>query len=65
MAKAERQRFLIRRDTSNGSMWLTSEAPRVTWGERDQAMVYRSKGEAARVIAQLHLGAVTIETVSS
>ncbi len=42
-------------------MWLTHEAP-ILWGEREKAIRYGSKGEAARAIAHLRLGAATIES---
>jgi len=45
-------------------MWLTREQPAVTWGGRDRAMRYRSKGEAARAVAKFRLGAVTIVRLS-
>jgi hypothetical protein len=58
----KRPQYMIRRETS-GSMWLTREQPAVTRGDRDRAMRYRSKGEAARAADRLHLGAVKIEPV--
>lgn len=63
MKKAERKLFVIRRDTDNGPMWLTREKP-LAWGERGRAIQYRSKGEAARAIERLRLGAVSIEPLT-
>lgn len=59
METAERPRFAIRRDTDSGPMWLTREKP-LAWGERDRAIQYRSKGEAARAVERLRLGAVSV-----
>ncbi len=59
----KRPQYVIRRD-AGGPMWLTREQPAVTWGGRDRAMRYRSKGEAARAVAKFRLGAVTIERLS-
>ena len=55
-----RAHYVIRRN-HDGPMWLTREAP-VIWGEHRQAIRYRSKGEAARALARLRLGAATIES---
>ena len=51
--------YVIRRGHEK-SMWLTREAL-IVWGERERAIRYRSKGDAARAIARLRLGAATIE----
>jgi hypothetical protein len=64
LKKAERQHLVIRRDTDNGPMWLTREKP-LAWGQRDRAIRYRSKGEAARLVERLRLDAVSIEPVPS
>lgn len=63
MRKAERKRFVIRRDTANGPMWLTRERP-LSWGERVRSIQYRSKGEAARAIDRLRLAAASIEPLA-
>ena len=63
MKKTERQHFVVRRDTDNGPMWLTREKP-LAWGERDRAIQYRSKGEAARAVERLRLGAVSVEPLA-
>jgi hypothetical protein len=51
--------YVIRRDAPQ-PMWLSREQP-INWGPREQAIRYRSKGDAARKVAGLHRGAVTIE----
>ena len=54
-----RPQYVVRRDTPQ-PMWLSREQPTI-WGKRDHAIRYRSKGEAARAIARLRLGAASIE----
>jgi hypothetical protein len=51
--------YVIRRDAPQ-PMWLSREQP-IAWGARERSIRYRSKGDAARKVANLHLGAVTIE----
>src|SRR6185503_20230106 len=42
-------------ETVNGKeMWLKSMSPTVTWGPREQARTYRTKGDAVRAIAQMN-----------
>ena len=62
MPDDRRQRYyVIRRERDQGfPMWLVREAPAV-WGQRDQAIHYRSKGDAARMVDRLCAGTVTIE----
>jgi hypothetical protein len=62
MGDGERPRIVIRRDTANGPMWLTREKP-LSWGERNRAMQYRSKAEAARAVERLRIGVVSIEAL--
>jgi hypothetical protein len=58
-SQGKRPQYVVRRDTPQ-PMWLSREQP-VNWGPREQAIRYRSKGDAARKVASLHLGAATIE----
>ena len=39
--------FVLRLDRDTVSMWLVSNSP-VRWGPREQAMLFKSKGEARR-----------------
>jgi hypothetical protein len=62
-SEGKRPLYIIRRD-ADGPMWLSREQPAVTWGGRDRALRYGSKGEAARAVERLRLGAVTIERMT-
>ena len=47
-------------------IWLKREAPSVTWGPKDQAMRFRTKGEARLAAARLaNHGALTIQEVDA
>jgi hypothetical protein len=62
-SEAKRLQYVIRRD-AGGPMWLIREQPALTWGPRDRAIRYRSKGDAARAVDRLRVGAVTIERLA-
>ncbi|MEJ0071912.1 MAG: hypothetical protein WDO24_27890 [Pseudomonadota bacterium] len=46
--------------------WLKREAPSVTWGPQQQAMTFKTMGEARRAVSRLDKhGALTIEEIAA